>query len=139
METSQPRCYDQAAMQALSLAREESRRLGDAGTGSEHLLLGLLREDTSIAGMILRNWVPDLEKARIAVQLTKARLTEIIQRDAPAEAMRLGSDHIGAEHLLLALLRDDTGTAATVLKLLGIDSQEIRGGILRELGGAPAP
>ncbi len=133
----------------LRFAHEESARLGHTCIGSGHLLLGLLRETSGVAGKVLRDYMGlTLEDARVAVQqVTECpdspvpfsgptqRVRDVTHRYAPEEATLLGHDSVGTEHLLLALLRDDGESAGAALKLLGVtDLAEIRNAVLRKPG-----
>jgi ATP-dependent Clp protease ATP-binding subunit ClpC len=125
--------FDDAARRVLALAREEAHALNHNYLGTEHLLLGLLREDQGIAAEALRRLWIDLDKVRAAV-------VSVIERgDRPVpveqidyvprvrkvlaltvdEARALEYDHVGPEHLLLGLVREGEGIAAGILESLG--------------------
>jgi len=132
--------FDQSARRTLELAQEEAALLGHHYVGTEHLLLGLLREETGVAGVVLRRLWLNLDKTRAAV-------VHIVDKKLPAagvlapsatgaagdyaprvrtvlalavdEAQRLGHDYVGTEHLLLAVVREGEGIAAGLLQLYG--------------------
>jgi len=132
-------------------AHEEARRLGEGYVGTEHLLLGLVREDNLPnlgAGILIRLGVtPDQIGSELAPQLThgdkflgeEMQLTPQSKRVidlAYAEAKARNHDHIGTEHLLLALLLEGEGVAWIVLSRLGVDVERARGEI-PSVGAAP--
>lgn len=124
--------FTERARTAILRAREEAGRHGHTGVGTEHLLLGVLRDGESVAVHVLARLGVSRERAiseierHIAVT-NGARLSDIALTLeakhaidlAHEEADRLGSDFVGTEHLLLGLLREGHGTAAYVLKKLG--------------------
>jgi Zn-dependent protease len=129
----------QAAYHALQLAQDEALRLNSSDVEPEHLLLGLVREETGNAATILQalNIEPDLVRKRIerSVQpgkggaLGKLNLTpraKHVIESAAAKARRLGHSHLGTEHLLLGLLGEDAGLAYEVLSGLGISPMTIQ-------------
>ncbi len=123
----------------LSFAQEEARRLDHDYLGTEHLLLGLLRETDGVAAQVLNNLGVEAVKVRTAVEFVIGRgdrpavgelgLTPRSKRVielAIDEARRFGHDHIGTEHLLLGLLRGGAGIAAGVLDSLGVKLDKVR-------------
>jgi len=137
----------------MFLAREEAARLHHDYIGTEHLLLGLLREGQGIAASVLNNLGLDLDAIRQAVESmvssTGGTLTigEIpftprakrVVELAVEEARQLGHNYVGTEHLLLGLIREGEGVAARVLLQMGVDRKKVREETLKLLGGAPAP
>ena len=136
--------FTNGARKALTLAQDESQRLDHNWLGTEHLLLGLLREEAGTAAEALRNLGVDLEKVRVAVEFIIGRgrqpatgevgLTPRAKRVielAIDEARRLGHDYIGTEHLLLGLVREGEGVAAGVLRSLGVGPDRTRAEVLR--------
>jgi ClpA/ClpB-like protein len=129
------------ARMAVRLARQEARAMGGGIVGTEHLLIGVLRSGDHRAGRILQDMGISVDDARAAAQST---LVDGAPRGEPAgkdgfstyaravleqslrEAVARGDAHIGPEHLLLALLRDDSGGAARTLGELGIDPDAVR-------------
>ena len=125
---------------ALDLARDEAIRLNHNYIGAEHLLLGLVHDNTSAAGMLLASSGIELEAARSAVENTIGRGELPVSGDietttrargilklAEAEAHRLGTDYVGSLHLLLALAREPGRVAYRVLEDFGIDLARLEG------------
>lgn len=122
--------FSQRVQMVLQLSREEALRLGHDYIGTEHILLGLIKEGGGMAIEILQNLDIDLEELRKAIEETVrssggtitignipfTKRAERVLRVAAAEAERFKSSVIGTEHLLLALLRDTEGIAAQVLQ-----------------------
>ncbi len=131
--------FSQRVQVVIQLSREEALRLGHDYIGTEHLLLGLIREGGGIAIEILQNLsleIDELKKAvEDAVRSTGGTITmgnipftkraERVLRVASAEAEKLKSNVIGTEHLLLALLKDAEGVAAQVLQSLNVTYETI--------------
>jgi hypothetical protein len=139
--------FDVAAKRALTLAQDEAQRLDHHYIGTEHLLLGLVREGDGLAARVLENMHVELHQVRTAVEAIIGRG----QRPIPAavgltprakrvieltvtEARRLGDDHVGTEHLLLGLLREGEGIAAGVLESLGLTLNRVDAAVRAELG-----
>jgi ATP-dependent Clp protease ATP-binding subunit ClpA len=131
--------FSESARQALSLAQEEARGFGHDRIGTEHILLGVLREGGGAGAQILGRMgvTPDLVRVEVrgmigpghevapgTIALT-AGAKQALEL-APREARSLGRDLIGTEHLLLGLLEEDEGVAAIILTQLGVDLGEIR-------------
>ena len=127
------------AREALRHAHEEARALRHSYVGTEHMLLGLLREDKGAAATALASLDVTHERVRIAVVRMMGRgvedaaselpftgpANEAIER-ASREASVLGSERVGTEHILLALTRDPAGAAARILLQLDADPAAIR-------------
>jgi hypothetical protein len=140
--------FSQRARSVLALAQEEARNFNHNYIGTEHLLLGLIREGEGVAAKVLTNLGIELEKVRQAVEFTIGRgnqspdgelgLTprsrKVIEL-AVEEARNLGHHYIGTEHLLLGLVREGEGIAAGVLESLGATMKKVRREALRELSG----
>jgi len=137
----------------LQMAREEAARLRHAFVESEHILLGLLREGEGVAAAVLANLNVDLEevKQRIEATLIKGKAARAAGPDLPytgrakkvlelamSEARELRSSYVGTEHLLLSLLREERGIAATVLTDHGVTLERARAETLR-LSGSDVP
>lgn len=130
-------------------APEEARRLRHDHTGPEHLLLGLFREDKSVAAQVLTLFNVTLDKVRDQVeaiigygeeQTYEVPITSLPERLlelALRESLRLGHGYIGAEHLLLGLLREPESVATQVLSTLGLERDHIRQEVARMLGYDP--
>jgi len=131
--------FTQRARRVLSLAQEEAERMKHTYIGTEHLLLGLMKEEGGVAGRVLRElgletrrvqeMVERLTGANKTAGLTKIDLspgTKRVLELAVDEARRMGHHYIGTEHLLLGLVRQNEGVAVDVLKKLGISAEQIR-------------
>jgi hypothetical protein len=128
-----PDRFTPRAKKALHLAQEEAARLHHASLGTQHLLLGLVREGEGVAGQVLARHGIDLEKTRAAVSGTEAstaggaadRAFELAIARAEQQAQNLGHNYVGTEHLLIALLHEDSGAALSILRGLGASSGAI--------------
>src|SRR3982751_1735162 len=142
--------FTQRARRVLSLAQEEAERLRHNYIGTEHLLLGLMREEGGVAGRVLRDL--GLEQRRVeelVEELTRATArttntaldlspgTKRVLELAVDEARRMGHHYIGTEHLLLGLVRQSEGVAIDVLKRLGVSPEEVRRQTRRVLQESP--
>ena len=145
----------------LAMAREEAIRLQHDYVGTEHILLGLIREGEGVAAAVLGNLVQDVEledlhgmvEERISEGQASATVGELpytsrakkVLEYAMAEARELNHSYVGTEHLLLGLIREENGLAAKVLGELGIGLEEARSETLKLLGtempssGPPTP
>ncbi|MGH7458078.1 MAG: ATP-dependent Clp protease ATP-binding subunit [Longimicrobiaceae bacterium] len=136
----------------LAMAREEAIRLQHDYVGTEHILLGLIREGEGVAAAVLTNLAVDLEqiqqkveesvrrgKATIALgELPYTSRAKKVLEFAMAEARELSHSYVGTEHLLLGLLREEKGIAAEVLGQLGITLEDARQETLKLLGTEPS-
>jgi len=142
--------FTQRGRRVLSLAQEEAERLRHNYIGTEHLLLGMMREEGGIAGRVLRDLgleqakveelVEELTRATARTTATTAELspgTKRILELAVDEARRMGHHYIGTEHLLLGLVRQSEGVAIDVLNRLGIRPEEVRRQVRRVLQESP--
>jgi len=131
--------FTDRARRVLVLAQEEARLLGHNFMGTEHLLLGLIHEDKGVAARALHGLGVSLESTRREVAKTVGSSAQPSTTTAPftprakkvlelslREALQLGDSYIGTEHLLLGLIRDGDGVAASVLTALGADLQRVR-------------
>ncbi len=150
----------------LQMAREEAARLHHEYVGTEHILLGLIREGEGVAAAVLTNLNVDLEEIQQKIEETvkKGKAAAAAGPDLPytsrakkvlelamSEARELNHSYVGTEHLLLGLLREEKGIAAQVLTDAGVNLEQARAETLRLLGsempsaapsgttGAPAP
>jgi len=137
----------------LAMAREEAIRLQHDYVGTEHILLGLIREGEGVAAAVLTNLDGDLEqiherveesvrkgKATIALgELPYTSRAKKVLEFAMAEAREFNHSYVGTEHLLLGLLREEKGIAAQVLNSLGVSLEEARGETLKVLGSDVSP
>jgi ATP-dependent Clp protease ATP-binding subunit ClpC len=150
--------FTQGAKKALTLAQEEAERSHHSYIGTEHLLLGLMREEEGLAAKALANLGVEIGAVRSTIQsvlgvneriiiqqlIPTSRVKTVIEASFE-EARRMGNNHVGTEHLLLGLLIEGEGIAAHVLHDLGASLPKVRGEIERltssghreEQGGAP--
>jgi ATP-dependent Clp protease ATP-binding subunit ClpC len=131
------------------LAKEEARRLNHNFIGTEHLLLGLIREGGGVAVAVLESLGVDLESVRIEVEnLTTPSSDTLTIGDpqftpsakkvlelAAEESQKLGHNYIGTEHLLLGLIQEGEGVAARALENLGVTYEKSRDMVINLLGG----
>ena len=143
--------FTKKARQVLTYAQEEAQLMNHGYIGTEHLLLGLVREQTGIPAKILHDLGVDLQKTREIVeemvgkgkrgQFGRVSLTPRTKRVielAVDEARRMGHHYIGPEHLLLGLVREGDGIAADVLQTLGINLDKLRSLTLQQMRETPA-
>ena len=145
--------FTDRARRTLVLAQEEARGLGHPFIGTEHILLGLLAEGEGVAAKVLVSKGLSLPEIRQLVEQTigRGRPEDAVEK-APftprakqvlefslREALQLGHNYIGTEHLLLGLLREGEGVGGQVLIALGVSFEEVRAGVLETLQGMTAP
>ena len=143
--------FTERARKVLTLAQDEAQRFNHNYIGTEHLLLGLVREGEGVAARVLENMDVELPKVRTAVEFIIGRgdrpvvgevgLTPRAKRVielAVDEARRLGHHYIGTEHLLLGLVREGEGIAAGVLESLGVNLDKVRHEVIRVLSQSSA-
>lgn len=130
--------FTQRARRVLSLAHEEAERLHHNYIGTEHLLMGLMREEGGVAGRVLRELGLETDRVKEMVErltgvgrhtsgrIELAPATEQVLQVAIEEARRMGHHYIGTEHLLLAMVRQGEGVGIEVLRRLGITPEQIR-------------
>jgi ATP-dependent Clp protease ATP-binding subunit ClpC len=131
--------FTERARKVLSLAQEEAQRFNHNYIGTEHLLLGLVREGEGVAAQVLSTLGVELNKVRSAVEFIIGRGDRIVLGEigltprakkvielAVDEARRLNHHYIGTEHLLLGLVREGEGIAAGVLESLGVNLEKVR-------------
>ena len=146
--------FTNRARRVVVLAQEEARRLLHNYIGTEHILLGLLREDEGAAATALAAADVTLDGARLEVETIIGRGQHEPSGHIPftprakkvlelslREAVRLGHDYIDTGHILLGLIREGDGVAVQVMVNLGADPKQIRQRVVLELGGdiAEAP
>src|SRR5690348_2809747 len=136
--------FTERARKVLSLAQEEAQRFNHPYIGTEHLLLGLVREGEGVAARVLTNMGVQLPKVRSAVEFIigrgegavigeiglTPRAKKVIEL-AVDEARRLDHSYIGTEHLLLGLVREGEGIAAGVLESLGVSLEKVRAQVMQ--------
>jgi len=143
--------FTQRARRVLSLAQEAAERMQHSYIGTEHLLLGLMREEGGVAGRGLRELGLEMERVEMLVErntrsgqrtpFAKLDLSPGTQRVlelAVEEARRMGHHYIGTEHLLLALVRHNEGVAIDILNEMGVTPEEIRKQTRRALQDSPS-
>ena len=131
--------FSERARRVLSLAQEEAQRFNHNYIGTEHILLGLVRETEGVAARVLSSLTVDLSKVRSAVEFIIGRGEKPPQGEigltprakkvvelAVDEARRMNHTYIGTEHLLIGLLREGEGVAAGVLESLGVTLEKVR-------------
>ncbi|HMC55981.1 MAG TPA: ATP-dependent Clp protease ATP-binding subunit [Gemmatimonadaceae bacterium] len=157
--------FTERVRKVLAMAREEAARLHHEYVGTEHILLGLIREGEGVAATVLQNLNVELDEIQQKIEETvkKGKAAQATGPDLPytsrakkvlelamSEARELGHSYVGTEHLLLGLLREEKGIAAQVLTDAGVNLEAARAETLRILGtdvqaqggsatGAPQP
>jgi ATP-dependent Clp protease ATP-binding subunit ClpC len=138
--------FTKRAKQVLQLATEEARNFNHPYIGTEHILLGLIREGEGVAARVLDDLGVKLSQARHAVEFIvgmgegptrqdqelTARAKKVIEY-AVDEAKRLNHHYIGTEHLLLGLVRNGEGVATGVLDIMGVSLEQVRTQVMRVL------
>ncbi|MEO0093839.1 MAG: ATP-dependent Clp protease ATP-binding subunit [candidate division WOR-3 bacterium] len=141
--------FTERVRKVISLARQEAIRLHHDYIGTEHLLLGILKEGEGVAAIVLQNLGINLDDLRRAVDNAVSYGTEtLVLGEIPLnqearsalnyavdEARRMNHSYVGTEHLLLGLLREERGIACQVLQSLGIEIDIVRSETIRLLGG----
>lgn len=142
--------FTERAQKVLALAQEEALRLGHNNIGTEHILLGIVREGEGIAAKALSALGLSTEKIQKEVEALIGRgqeLTQTIHYTPRAkkvielsmdEARKLGHSYVGTEHILLGLIREGEGVAARVLNNLGVSLNKARQQVLHLLGSNEA-
>ena len=146
--------FTERARKVMSLAQEEAQRFNHTYIGTEHILLGLVREGDGIAAKVLMSLGVELSKVRDTVEAIIGRGDRVVRGDigltprakkvielAVDEARRVNHHYIGTEHLLLGLIREGEGIAAGVLESLGVNLERVRAATLDVLrqSGQTAP
>jgi ATP-dependent Clp protease ATP-binding subunit ClpC len=140
--------FTEQARQVVVLAQEEARVLRHNYIGAEHLLLGLLREADGVAARVLGTLGVSLEEARGAVtrivgegdnesqgQIPLTPRAKKVLELALREALSLGHNYIGTEHILLGLIRESEGVEARIMSDLEVDADCVRQEVMRVLAG----
>jgi ATP-dependent Clp protease ATP-binding subunit ClpC len=141
--------FTERARRVVVLAQEEARTLGHDYIGTEHLLLGLLREEDGVAARVLTDRGIAVELARAQIIAVKGSGAGIVAGQVPftprgkrvleaslREALALGHDYIGTEHILLGLVRETDGVAARILLERDVDAEKIRREVMRVLSAS---
>ncbi len=139
--------FTERARRVIILAQEEAKRLNHSAVGTEHILLGIIREGEGVASKVLEslNISPERVRAEIESAIGRGdrapyeevaftpRAKKVLEL-ALDEARRLGHNYIGTEHLLLGLIREGEGVAARVLEAMGADLERVRAQVVYLLG-----
>lgn len=144
--------WTERARNVMVLAQDEARQMGHGYIGTEHLLLGLLHEEDGIAGRVLASLDVKLDTARDMIdgrgephmtqQVPLTPRCKKVCELSLREALSLGNNYIGTEHILLGLSRENDGVAARILRDLNVDSGTVRNEVARLVPGprrAPKP
>jgi ATP-dependent Clp protease ATP-binding subunit ClpC len=140
--------FTDRARKVMQLANQEAQRFNHEYIGTEHMLLGLVKEGTGVAANVLKNLDVDLRKIRLEVEklvqsgpemITMGKLPQTprakkVIEYSMEEARNLNHNFVGTEHLLLGLLREHEGVAAQVLMNLGLKLEDVREEVLNLLG-----
>lgn len=139
--------FTERARKVIAFAQDEARRLNHNVIGTEHILLGLIREGEGVAAKVLKNLGIDLNKVRSQVEMMIGVGPFVIQGPigytprakrvmelSMEESRKLGHNYIGTEHLLLGLIREGEGVAAQVFKNLGVSLEKAQTEVLNQLG-----
>ncbi len=141
--------YTERARQVVMLAQEEARTLKHNYIGTEHILLGLLREEEGLAARVLQSLDITVERVRVQIVRAVGSGEEVTFWQIPftprakkvlglafREALALGHNYIGTEHILLGLVREDDGVASRILLDFDADSNKIHDEVIRMLSGS---
>jgi len=140
--------FTDRARKVMALANQEAQRFNHEYIGTEHILLGLVKEGSGVGANVLKNLEVDLRKVRLEVEkivksgpdmVTMGKLPQTprakkVIEYAIEEARALNHNYVGTEHLLLGLLRENEGVAAQVMMSLGLKLEEVREEVLNLLG-----
>src|SRR3989338_6246034 len=140
--------FTERARKVILLAKQEAKRFNHDYIGTEHILLGLLREGEGVAAAVLQSLGMNLNNIRLEVEkLVQLGTTTVVSGDLPftpkakknmeiamEEARNLGHNYIGTEHLLLGLIREGEGVASQVFMNMGLDLEKVREEVIKLLG-----
>jgi hypothetical protein len=140
--------FTDRARKVMQLANQEAQRLNHEYIGTEHILLGLVKEGSGVAANVLKNLDIDLRKIRLEIEkvvqpgpdmVTRGKLPQTprakkVIEYSIEEARNLNHNYVGTEHLLLGLLREQEGVANHVLSKMGIALQVVRQEVLNIIG-----
>src|SRR5438477_11014406 len=140
--------FTDRARKVMQLANQEAQRFNHEYIGTEHILLGLVKEGSGVAANVLKNLDVDLRKIRLEVEKLAQRGPDMVTLGklpqtprakkvieySIEEARNLSHNYVGTEHLLLGLLREQEGVAAQVLMNLGLRLEDVREEVLNLLG-----
>ncbi|MFQ5806173.1 MAG: ATP-dependent Clp protease ATP-binding subunit [Phycisphaerae bacterium] len=145
--------FTDRARKVMALANQEAQRFNHDYIGTEHILLGLVKEGSGVGANVLKNLGVDLRKVRLEVEklvksgpemVTMGKLPQTprakrVIEYAIEEARNLNHNYVGTEHLLLGLLREQDGVAAQVMMALGLKLEDVREEVLNLLGAGVEP
>jgi ATP-dependent Clp protease ATP-binding subunit ClpC len=144
--------FTERARQVVVLAQDEARLLKHNYIGTEHILLGLLREEEGLAARVLESLEITIEEVRGAVAQLIGQGDEVTMGQIPftprakkvlefslKEALAMNHNYIGTEHVLLGLVRENEGVASRILAQLDAPAEVVRNEVGRMLGASPAP
>jgi len=140
--------FTERARKVILLAKQEAKRFNHDYIGTEHVLLGLLREGEGVAAAVLQSLGMNLNNIRLEVEkLVQVGPSTVVSGDLPftpkakkvmelamEEARNLGHNYIGTEHLLLGLIREGEGVASQVFMNMGLDLERVREEVIKLLG-----
>lgn len=140
--------FTERARQVVVMAQEEARAMKHNYIATEHILMGLIREEEGLAARVLASFDITENKTRTLIKQISGEGEEVMGGQIPftprakkvlelalREALTLGHSFIGTEHLLLGLIRENEGVAARILLDFGADSEKIRNEVIRLLSG----
>jgi predicted RNA-binding Zn-ribbon protein involved in translation (DUF1610 family) len=140
--------FTERARQVIVFAQDEARTLKHPHIGTEHLVLGLMRDGDGVAFAVLNSLGITLEQVRAEVIRGLRQGDQVVAAQMPftpraknslnlalREALRLGHNYIGTEHILLGVVREDKGVGARILVGFGADAETVRNDVIRTLGG----
>src|SRR5438045_3259484 len=143
--------FTDRARKVMQLANQEAQRFNNDHVGTEHILLGLVKEGSGVAANVLKNLGVDLRKIRLEVEkivqtgpgsemvtmgkLPQTPLAKKVIEYSIEEARNLNHNYVGTEHLLLGLLRDPHGPGGQVLVNLGLEMEAVRKEVISEKPG----
>src|SRR5262245_47670647 len=147
--------FTDRARKVMQLANQEAQRFNHEYIGTEHILLGLVKEGSGVAANVLKNLDIDLRKIRLEVEkivqhgpggeqvvmghLPHTPRAQKVIEYAVEEARNLNHNYVGTEHILLGLLREEDGVAAQILMNLGLKLGRVRQELMSLLGGNLPP
>ncbi|HEV2949325.1 MAG TPA: Clp protease N-terminal domain-containing protein [Gemmataceae bacterium] len=140
--------FTDRARKVMQLANQEAQRLNHEYIGTEHILLGLIKEEGGLAAMVLKRLGIDLAKVRLEIErvvhsgpydvkanwLPRTPRAKKVVEYSMEEVRSMKHSHVGTEHLLLGLIREGEGVAAIVLSNLGVRVKAVREQVLNSLG-----
>lgn len=142
--------FTDRARRVMQFAQQEAWRFNHEYIGTEHILLGLVKEGSGVAACVLKNLQVDLRKIRLEIEklvqsgpakinpshgkLPQTPRTKRVIEFAIEESRDRGDNHVGTEHILLGLIRETEGIANTILANLGVNATNVKKSILKLLG-----